>query len=99
MQIPIDIQIIVEVMPHERLIGEFWTHQPSEERSHLIAIHRSIQIRSDSREVDPFAEVIVTTVLLPEVGLQRFAETLIISREKRDKALLKLSGGKASDIP
>jgi hypothetical protein len=50
-------------LPHKGFIGKFCIHQLIEESGYLFAIHRSIQIRSDSREVDPFAQVIVTTVL------------------------------------
>src|SRR5271165_2440104 len=77
MQIPIDIEVIVEIVPHEGLVDKFLIHQLIEESSHLIAIHRSVKIRSNCREVDSLAQIIVTTVLQT---LQKHGDPFLRSR-------------------
>src|SRR5271169_2970884 len=77
MQSPIDIEIIVQIMPHKGFTGKLGGHELIEESNNLIAIHRTIQIWSDSREIDSFAQVIVATVLQ---ALQKDCDTILRSR-------------------
>ena len=49
-QIPVDIEVIIEIMPHERLAGEFRVHQLVEECHDLVAVHRTVEIRRHRRK-------------------------------------------------
>src|ERR1700749_3413458 len=62
-KVPIKVEIIIEVMPHEGLVGEFLVHEFVEESNNLRAIHRLVKVRRPPREVDPFTEIIGATFL------------------------------------
>jgi hypothetical protein len=52
-------------VPHERLSGEPRLEQLIEERDHLLLIHRVVEVRCDSGEVDLLAEIVVAAVFQP----------------------------------
>jgi hypothetical protein len=64
-QIPVEVEIVVEVVPHERLAGKPRVHELVEESDDLVAVHWPVKVRGDRRHVDPFAEVVVAALLEP----------------------------------
>src|SRR6202008_3962183 len=62
-KVPIEVEIIIEVMPHERLVGELLVHEFVEEGDGLRAIHWLVKVRRHPREVNPLAEIIGATLL------------------------------------
>ena len=65
MEVPVDVEVIVEVMPHERLSGELRVEKLVEEGHDLLLILRSIQVRRHRGEIDPLAEIVFAAVLQP----------------------------------
>jgi hypothetical protein len=44
-KVPIEVELIIEVMPHERLVGELLVHELVEECDNLRAIHWLVKVR------------------------------------------------------
>ena len=52
MQVPIDVPIIVEITPHERLPRKFLIQELVEECDNLSLVLRGVEVRRDASEVD-----------------------------------------------
>ena len=62
-KIPIEVEVIVEVMPHERPVGELLIQKLVEEGRDFGGVYRLVEIRRDAGEVDLLAEVVVASLL------------------------------------
>ena len=65
MQVPIKIEIALEIGPHQRLAGIAVGEQLVEELHDLVAVHRAIQVRRDSGHIDALPLVVRAPLLQP----------------------------------
>jgi hypothetical protein len=65
MQVPIKIEIALEIGPHQRLAGVAVGQELVEELHHLVAVHRAIQVRRDSGHIDALPLVVRAPLLQP----------------------------------
>ena len=63
MNVPVEVEVIVEVVPHERLPGKFLVEKLVEEGDDLLLVFRPVQVRSHAGEIDPLAEIVVAPLL------------------------------------
>jgi hypothetical protein len=73
-QIPEQIEVIVEIVPHQRLAVVFLVQKPVEEFRYLLRIHRLVQIRRQRGNIDPLAAVIRSALF---EALQEDRESLL----------------------
>ena len=65
MQVPIEVEIALEIGPHQRLPGVAVIEKLVEELHHLVAVHRSIQVGRHSGHIDALPLVVRTSLLQP----------------------------------
>src|SRR3954469_13352488 len=62
-KVPIKVEIVVEVMPHKRLVGELLVHKFIKKGDNLRAIHWLVKVWRHRCEVNPFTKIIGTAFL------------------------------------
>src|SRR4029077_19883620 len=62
-KIPVEIEIVIEVMPHEWLVGELLIQDLVEKGSDLGAVHRLVEIVRYAGKVDALAQIVVAPSL------------------------------------
>ena len=77
MQIPVDVEVIIEIMAHKWLLRELGIEQSIEEGDNLAAVHRLIEIRGHRREINPLAQIVVAALF---EALQEDGDALIRGR-------------------
>src|SRR5271157_2494522 len=65
MQVPIDVPVVVEIVPHEGLPGMLGIEKLVKERDHLGLVLRTIEVGGDAGEIDAFAQIVVAPILKP----------------------------------
>ena len=62
-KVPVKVEIVIEVMPHERLVGELLIQDLVEKGGDLGAVHRLVEIGRHPRKIDALAQVVIAPLL------------------------------------
>jgi hypothetical protein len=76
-QVPVNIPVVIEIVPHERFSGELRVEQRVKKGDHLVTVHRSVQVGRNRGHVNPLAKVVVAAVLQT---LEKYGHTLLRRR-------------------
>src|SRR6185369_12129667 len=63
MQVPVEVEIAIEIRPHQWLADVSIAQQLVEELHNLVAVHRAVKIRRECRYVDALTLVVRATFL------------------------------------
>src|SRR5260370_29932587 len=64
MKVPVQVEVSLVVLLHQWLAFVWFVEEGIEEAFDLVRVHRTIQIRRESRVVDPFSLVVWSTLLV-----------------------------------